>query len=94
MPIPPGRLALTNLFIALGSLILGTGGTFFGTGDQMVDFGIWLAVGVTVLFVGFLFSNPGGPAAAASPTSPYWAELYQLATAPAEDPSDADDRAA
>ena len=54
MPIPPGRLALTNLFIAIGSLILGTGGTFFGTGDQMIDFGIWLAVGVTVLTAGVI----------------------------------------
>ena len=82
MPIPPGRLALTNLFIALGSLVLGTGGTLFGTGDQMVDFGIWLAVGVTILFVGFLCSNPGRPAEERAPTSPYWAELYELATAP------------
>jgi hypothetical protein len=89
MPIPPGRLALTNLFIAVGSLVLGTGGTLFGTGDEMVDFGIWLAVGVTILFVGFLFSNPGRPAAERAPTSPYWAELYELATAP-----DVDDRAA
>jgi hypothetical protein len=90
MPIPPGRLALTNLFIAIGSLVLGTGGTFFGTGDQMVDFGIWLAVGVTILFVGFLFSNPGRPVEEQAPTSPYWAELYELATAPV----DATDRAA
>ncbi len=89
MPIPPGRLALTNLFIAIGSLVLGTGGTLFGTGDQMVDFGIWLAAGVTILFVGFLCSNQGRPAERA-PTSPYWAELYELATAPVT----ADDRAA
>lgn len=94
MPIPPGRLALTNLFIAIGSLILGTGGTFFGTGDQMIDFGIWLAVGVTVLFVGFLFSNPDRPAVQASPTSPYWAELYRLATEPDGDEADAAEHAA
>ncbi|HMU81448.1 MAG TPA: hypothetical protein PKC57_14410, partial [Microthrixaceae bacterium] len=84
MPIPPGRLALTNVFIAVGSLVLGSGGTMFGTGDQMVDFGIWLAAGVTILFVGFLFSNPGRPAGEVAPTDPYWAEIYELATGPME----------
>ena len=84
MAIAPGRLALTNLFIAIGSLVLGTGGTLFGTGDQMVDFGIWLAVGVTILFVGFLFSNPSAPTREQVPSSPYWAELYELATAPVD----------
>ena len=84
MPIPPERLALTNVFIAVGSLVLGSGGTMFGTGDQMVDFGIWLAAGVTILFVGFLFSNPGRPAGEVAPTNPYWAEIYELATGPME----------
>jgi hypothetical protein len=80
--ISPGRLALTNILIALGSLILGTGGTLFGTGDQLVDFGIWLAVGISVLFAGFLVSNPTRPVAHRPPTlSPYWAELYDVATA-------------
>lgn len=82
MPIPPGRLAVTNVLIAVGSLVLGTGGTMFGTGDQMVDFGIWLAAGITILFAGFLVSNPTSPAAPQPPSSPYWAELYELATAP------------
>lgn len=82
MPIPPGRLALTNVLIAVGSLVLGTGGTLFGTGDQMVDFGIWLAAGISILFVGFLVSNPGAAEVRRAPTSPYWVELYELATAP------------
>jgi len=86
MPIPPGRLALTNLLIAIGSVVLGTGGTLFGTGEQMVDFGIWLAAGITILFAGFLVSNPGSTAAAATsgsrrPSSPYWDEIYEIATA-------------
>ena len=81
--ITPGRLALTNLLIAVGSIILGTGGTLFGTGDQLLDFGIWLAIGISVLFAGFLVSNPARPVAHRPPTlSPYWAELYELATAP------------
>jgi drug/metabolite transporter (DMT)-like permease len=80
--ITPGRLALTNVLIAVGSIILGTGGTLFGTGDQLVDFGIWLAVGISVLFAGFLVSNPTRPVAHRPPTlSPYWTELYDLATA-------------
>lgn len=82
MSISPGRLALTNLLIAVGSIILGTGGTLFGTGDALVDFGIWLAVGISVLFAGFLISNPTRPVTTTAPTlSPYWAELYDLVTA-------------
>lgn len=84
MPIPPGRLALTNLLIAVGSVVLGTGGTMFGTGDQMVDFGIWLAAGITILFAGFLVSNPGSATArdagSRRPSTPYWDEIYELAT--------------
>lgn len=71
----PGRLAVTNLLIAAGTLVLGTGGTLFGTGDRMVDFGIWLATGITLLFAGFLVSNPGG---ASSARTPYWQELHDL----------------
>jgi len=81
--IPAGRLALTNVLIAVGALVLGTGGTLFGTGDRMVDFGIWLAVGVSVLFAGFLVSNPPrGRESARERLSPYWAELYDIATGP------------
>ena len=75
--ITPGRLALTNVLIAVGTVILGTGGAFFTTGDSMVDFGIWLAIGVTVLFAGFLVSNPSG----AAERSPYWQELHDLVRA-------------
>jgi hypothetical protein len=82
MSISPGRLAVTNVLIAVGSIILGTGGTLFGTGDVMVDFGIWLAVGVSVLFAGFMVSNPARPVRERRPSlSPYWVELYDLATA-------------
>ncbi len=89
--ISPGRLALTNVLIAIGSIVLGTGGTLFGTGDQMVDFGIWLAVGVSILFAGFLVSNPVRPVAHPVPTlSPWWSELYELATTPDPAPGPAD----
>ncbi|MFZ4517485.1 MAG: hypothetical protein ACOYOP_03800 [Microthrixaceae bacterium] len=78
--VTPGRLVVTNVLIALGSLVLGTGGTLFGSGDAMQGFGIALAVGVTLLFVGFLVSNPTRPTAAPS-LSPYWREVHDLASA-------------
>ena len=74
----PGRLALTNVLIALGTVVLGTGGTLFATGDQMVGFGVLLAAGVTILFAGFLVSNP--PTGAPERT-PYWQELHDLVRA-------------
>lgn len=76
--IPAGRLALTNVLIALGSLVLGAGGTLFGTGEEMVDFGIWLAVGVTILFAGFMVSNPARSGATVQ-LPPYWRDLERLA---------------
>ena len=69
------------MLIAIGSIVLGTGGTIAGTGDQMVDFGIWLAVGIVILFAGFMVSNPARPVRSRPVTlSPYWRELYDLAT--------------
>lgn len=77
--IPAGRLALTNVLIAVGSIVLGAGGSLFGTGDEMVDFGIWLAVGVTILFAGFMVSNPARVAGRPQ-LPPYWDDLRRRAT--------------
>ncbi len=83
-PISPLRLALTNIFIAVGSIILAAGGTMFGTGDQMVDFALALSVGVTVLFAGFLISNPTNPTRVnREALDPYWAEIHDLVKLPA-----------
>jgi hypothetical protein len=71
---------VTNVLIALGSLVLGAGGSLTGTGEEMVDFGIWLAVGVSILFAGFLVSNPPRPTSVRDRLDPYWAELYEIAT--------------
>ena len=76
--IPAGRLVATNVLIALGALVLGAGGTLFGTGEEMVDFGIWLAIGVSILFAGFLVSNPSRPATVRDGLDPFWAELYDI----------------
>jgi hypothetical protein len=76
--IPPGRLVLTNVLIAVGSLVLGAGGTLFGTGEEMVDFGIWLSVGVGLLFAGFLVSNPSRPVPVRERLDPYWVEIHDM----------------
>lgn len=84
--ISPLRLALTNLFIAVGSIILAVGGTMFGTGDQMVDFALALSVGVSVLFAGFLISNPTNPTSVnREALDPYWAEISDLIHRPAQE---------
>ncbi len=56
--IAPGRLAATNVLIAVGSIILSLGGTFFTGNDVEVGFGIFLVAGIVVLFGGFLVSTP------------------------------------
>lgn len=73
-----GRLALTNVLIATGALVLGAGGTLFGTGDEMVGFGIWLAVGVGILFVGFLVSNPPVGRPESGELDPYWRGIREI----------------
>lgn len=59
--IPAGRLAVTNVLIATGSIILSLGGTVFTSADREVGFGVLLVAGITVLFGGFLVSGSGAP---------------------------------
>jgi hypothetical protein len=54
----PGRLAVTNGLIALGSLVLGIGGAGFTGRDALVAFGVFLVSGIVILFAGFLVSTP------------------------------------
>ena len=61
-PIAPGRLALANLFIAAGTLVLSAGGVLNSTVDAMNAFAISLVVGIAIIFVGFLITNAGGTA--------------------------------
>src|SRR5262249_55908757 len=51
-----GRLALANVFIAIGTLVLGAGGVLNSVLDQMDGFAISLVAGITLLFVGFLLT--------------------------------------
>jgi len=88
--IPPGRLALTNVLIAAGSIVLSLGGTLFAEGDREVGFGVLLVIGISILFAGFLVSGSAAPVAALRSTdggrepAPEWAddfyaELWELA---------------
>ncbi|MCU0268531.1 MAG: hypothetical protein MUF83_07765 [Acidimicrobiales bacterium] len=55
----PGRLALANGFIAVGTLVLSAGGVLNSVLDEMDAFAVSLVVGITIIFVGFLITNTG-----------------------------------
>ena len=52
----PGRLALGNVLIAVGTLVLSASGTLAGRLGKDRAFAVTLLVGITVLFAGFLVS--------------------------------------
>lgn len=52
-----GRLAVANVLIALGTLVLGAGGTSNSVLDAMDAFAVSLVVGIAVIFGGFLLTN-------------------------------------
>jgi hypothetical protein len=52
------RLALANALIAVGTLLLSAGGLLNSVADEMVSFAAAHAVGITVVFAGFLVTNP------------------------------------
>jgi hypothetical protein len=53
----PGQLALGNVIIALGTAILGASGTLTGRLGQEQAFSVTLAVGIVLLFAGFLIAT-------------------------------------
>ncbi|MCX7619493.1 MAG: hypothetical protein N2037_01465 [Acidimicrobiales bacterium] len=57
----PGRLALANVLIAIGTLILGAGGLSNSVLDAMDTFAVSLVVGIAVIFGGFLLTNTAPP---------------------------------
>ena len=67
------RMAFANGLIALGTLILSASGLLNSVLGEMLAFSVTLALGVAVLFAGFLVATSGGarpqarPAAALSP---------------------------
>jgi len=80
----PVRLVVTNVAIAVGSLVLGAGGTFFTGSAQEVGFGILLVTGIVILFGGFLVTPPAVVEAPAPPPGldAFAAELWTIAHAP------------
>lgn len=58
----PRRLAVANLFIAAGTLVLSAGGVLNSVVNEMDGFAISLVAGISVIFVGFLLT--GSPASA------------------------------
>lgn len=78
-----GRLAATNVLIAVGSIVLSLGGTVFTSTDREVGFGVLLVVGIVVLFAGFLVSGTAAPAPRQSPDPPeglddFGREIWEL----------------
>ena len=60
----PARLAVANIIIAAGTLVLGSGGTLNSVADEMDAFAISLVLGIALIFGGFLLTAPRRVAAA------------------------------
>jgi hypothetical protein len=59
--ISPGRLALANVVIAVGTIVTGSGGILNSVADRMNAFSISLVAGIALIFAGFLLTNPPTP---------------------------------
>lgn len=55
----PQRIAIANVFIAIGTLILSAGGLLNSVVDEMDGFAISLVAGISVIFFGFLITSSG-----------------------------------
>jgi hypothetical protein len=70
--LPAGRLALANLLIAAGTLVLSAGGLLNSVVDEMDGFAISLVVGIAIIFIGFLVTNAGTAGLRALPEPQPW----------------------
>jgi hypothetical protein len=61
---PPGRMAVANALIALGTLVLSGGGTLQGVLGHDEAFTVSLASGIAVVYAGFLVAATPAPARA------------------------------
>ena len=57
--VSPARLALGNVIIAVGTLVLSASGTLAGRLGKDTAFALTLVTGVVILFCGFLVATPG-----------------------------------
>ena len=64
-----GRLALGNVLIALGTLVLSSGGLIQGTVGHDEAFAISLAAGISVVYLGFVVASAARPVAMSSAAS-------------------------
>ena len=70
--VSPRRLALGNVVIAAGTLVLSASGTLAGRIGKDTAFALTLVAGVSILFCGFLIATPGRPDRVAALTgAPY-----------------------
>jgi hypothetical protein len=78
----PLRLAIGNLLIATGTLVLGASGTLNGRLGASTAFAVTLTIGVTVLFAGFLVatSQPHLRAVRATPAPSAQSSAQDLAS--------------
>ena len=53
----PGRLAVANLAIAAGTLVLSAGGILNSVVNEMDGFAISLVAGISIIFIGFLLTG-------------------------------------
>jgi hypothetical protein len=63
----PGRLAVANVLIAIGTIVLGSGGVLNSVADAMDAFAISLVSGIALIFGGFLLTNTPVPQVAPEP---------------------------
>lgn len=63
------RLVVTNLLIAIGTLVLGAGGLFNSVLDEMEAFAVTLVLGIALIFAGFLLATAGARPAGRSPST-------------------------
>ena len=68
--IPAGRLALANVLIAVGTLVLSAGGTLNSVLNEMDAFAISLVAGILLIFVGFLLTGSRATPAVVEPWYP------------------------
>jgi hypothetical protein len=73
----PGRLAVANVLIAIGTIVLGSGGVLNSVADAMDAFAISLVAGIALIFGGFLLTNTPVPL----PTPEPWHLPLDLAAA-------------
>lgn len=66
----PARLAVANVFIALGTIVLSLGGLFNSVLDEMDAFTLSLVLGISVIFIGFLLTTTPRTQLAVAPWYP------------------------